>query len=462
MSRDLPSLRKDIIAAISTAWGESGIAIVRLSGSGSRDLVDSIFRGGAGLSPSQPRFMKHGFIYDAEENPVDEVLAVWFMEPYSYTGEEAAEIHCHGGTVAARKCLELCLDGGARMARPGEFTRLAFLNGRIDLAEAESVLGVIRSRSDGALKAAAKCLQGLLSERIRGILEELASLSAAAEAGMDYPDEDIPEVRSRDYLHRLSGVAQQMRDLLSAARAGRFLREGIGVAISGRPNVGKSSLMNAFLKESRSIVTSMPGTTRDLIEEVISHKGVPLRLTDTAGIRTPRDLAEEEGVRRSLEAMREADIRIWVIDGSEPVTADDRAIAASLQGSRCVIAVNKSDLPLVVDVEEIKGLLPGHEVRVISATMGHGLDELKDLIVLTVSGSTTVDEDINTTERQVEELRDALQLVEEAAETFISGVGLDVALDLLAGSRECLSRILGLSAEENLLDRIFSNFCIGK
>jgi tRNA modification GTPase len=188
MSRDLPSLRKDIIAAISTAWGESGIAIVRLSGSGSRDLVDSIFRGGAGLSPSQPRFMKHGFIYDAEENPVDEVLAVWFMEPYSYTGEEAAEIHCHGGTVAARKCLELCLDGGARMARPGEFTRLAFLNGRIDLAEAESVLGVIRSRSDGALKAAAKCLQGLLSERIRGILEELASLSAAAEAGMDYQE----------------------------------------------------------------------------------------------------------------------------------------------------------------------------------------------------------------------------------------------------------------------------------
>ena len=194
------SLRKDIIAAISTAWGESGIAIVRLSGSGSRDLVDPIFRGGEGLGPSPPRLMKHGFILDADGEPVDEVLAVWFKGPYSYTGEEAAEIHCHGGTVAARKCLELCLRGGARMARPGEFTRRAFLNGRIDLAEAESVLGVIRARSDGALKAAAKCLQGRLSDRLRSILEELTDLSAAAEASMDHPDENIPEVSTQIYL----------------------------------------------------------------------------------------------------------------------------------------------------------------------------------------------------------------------------------------------------------------------
>ncbi|HRU90798.1 MAG TPA: tRNA uridine-5-carboxymethylaminomethyl(34) synthesis GTPase MnmE [Thermovirgaceae bacterium] len=455
-------LRKDIIAAISTAWGESGIAIVRLSGSGSRDLVDSIFKGGGGLGPSPPRYMKHGFIHDADGDPIDEVLAVWFKKPYSYTGEEAAEIHCHGGTVAARKCLELCLCGGARMARPGEFTRLAFLNGRIDLAEAESVLGVIRACSDGALKAAAKCLQGRLSDRLRSILDELADLSAAAEAFIDHPDEDIPEVSAPDYLRRLSKVAWRMRDLLSAARAGRFLREGIGVAISGRPNVGKSSLMNAFLEESRSIVTSMPGTTRDVIEEVISHKGIPLRLTDTAGIRDPRDLAEEEGVRRSLEAIKEADIRVWVIDGSEPITDDDRRIAASLLGSCCVIAVNKSDLPLSVDLEEVKDLLPGREVRVVSAVTGQGLDELKDLIVLSVSGSTTVDEDVNTTERQVEEIREALALVEEAEGAFASDIGLDAALDLLAGSRECLSRILGLSTDEDLLDRIFSNFCIGK
>ena len=348
------------------------------------------------------------------------------------------------------------------MARPGEFTRRAFLNGRIDLTEAESVLGVIRARSDGALKAAAKCLQGRLSDRLRSILEELTDLSAAAEASMDHPDEDIPEVSTQGYLQRLSEVARRMRDLLSAARSGRFLREGIGVAISGRPNVGKSSLMNAFLEESRSIVTSVPGTTREVIEEVFSHRGVPLRLTDTAGIRDPRDLAEEEGVRRSLEAMKEADIRIWVIDGSEPITADDRRIAASLQDSCCVIAVNKSDLPLSIDPEEVKELLPGREVRVVSAVTGQGLDELKDLIVLSVSGSTTVDEDVNSTERQVEGIREALALLEEAEGAFASGVDLDAALDLLAGSRECLSRILGLSADEDLLDRIFSNFCIGK
>jgi len=455
-------LPKDIIAAISTAWGESGIAIVRLSGSGSRDLVDSIFKGGGGLDPSPPRYMKHGFILDTDGEPVDEVLAVWFKGPYSYTGEEAAEIQCHGGTVAARKCLELCLSGGARMARPGEFTRRAFLNGRIDLAEAESVLGAIRARSDEALKAAAKGLQGRLSYRLSSILEELADLSVAAEASIDHPDEDIPEVSTQGYLQRLSEVARRMRDLLSAARSGRFLREGIGVAISGRPNVGKSSLMNAFLEESRSIVTSVPGTTREVIEEVFSHRGVPLRLTDTAGIRDPRDLAEEEGVRRSLEAMKEADIRIWVIDGSEPITADDRRIAASLQDSCCVIAVNKSDLPLSIDPEEVKELLPGREVRVVSAVTGQGLDELKDLIVLSVSGSTTVDEDVNSTERQVEGIREALALLEEAEGAFASGVDLDAALDLLAGSRECLSRILGLSADEDLLDRIFSNFCIGK
>ncbi len=453
---------EDIITAISTAWGESGIAIVRLSGGGSRDLVNSIFRGGEGLSLSPPRFMNYGFILDNEGDPVDEVLAVWFRGPGSYTGEEAAEIHCHGGTVAARKCLELCLAGGARMARPGEFTRRAFMNGRIDLAEAESVLGVIRSRSDKALRAAVKCLRGHFSARVKSVNDDLADISALAEARLDHPDEDIPELTQDDYLHRLSEAAQHVRDLLSSARSGRFLREGIRVAISGRPNVGKSSLMNAFLEEARSIVTSMPGTTRDLIEEVVSHKGVPLRLIDTAGIRDPGDLAEEEGVRRAMEAIREADIRVWVIDGSEPITDDDRRIAMSLRGSCCIVALNKSDLPVAVEIDDVKDLLPGHEIRVTSAATGQGLEELKDLIVLSVSGSTSVDEDINTTERQVEELRKALELAEEAMDAVSSGAGLDASIEMLFRSRECLSRILGTSADEELLERIFSGFCIGK
>ena len=312
------------------------------------------------------------------------------------------------------------------------------------------MLGVIRARSDGALKAAAKCLQGRLSDRLRSILDELADLSAAAEAFIDHPDEDIPEVSAPDYLRRLSKVAWRMRDLLSAARAGRFLREGIGVAISGRPNVGKSSLMNAFLEESRSIVTSMPGTTRDVIEEVISHKGIPLRLADTAGIRDPRDLAEEEGVRRSLEAIKEADIRVWVIDGSEPITDDDRRIAASLLGSCCVIAVNKSDLPLSVDLEEVKDLLPGREVRVVSAVTGQGLDD-SGPDRLSVSGSTTV------TRRQLHRTaaggnKGSPGLVEEAEGVRLSR---DPDAPWTAGRPGNASPDTGLSADEDLLDRIF-------
>ena len=275
----------EVIAAISTAWGESGIAVIRVSGIGSRDLVDGFFRGGVALAQTPPRFMRHGFIIDQNDQEIDEVLAVWFIGPKSYTGEESAEIHCHGGSVAARRCLERCLSLGARMAMPGEYTRRAFLNGRIDLAQAESVIGIIRARSDESLKAATKCLRGSLSNRVGEIHEEMLEVSALLEAILDYPDEDIPLIDADNLSTRICIIKKTQRLLLSSARSGRILREGIRVTISGRPNVGKSSLMNAFLRESRSIVTSMPGTTRDIIEEVMTHKGIPLRLADTAGIR---------------------------------------------------------------------------------------------------------------------------------------------------------------------------------
>ncbi len=451
-----------LIAAISTAWGESGIAVIRISGDGSRDLVDSFFRGGVALAHTPPRFMRHGFILDQDGQEIDEVLAVWFLGPNSYTGEESAEIHCHGGTVAARRCLERCLTLGARMAMPGEYTKRAFLNGRIDLAQAESVIGIIRARSDESLKAAVKCLRGSLSKKVWEIHEEMLEISALAEASLDYPDEDIPPVDTNDLSKRISRVGEKLRLLLSSARSGRFLREGIRVAIAGRPNVGKSSLMNAFLEESRSIVTSIPGTTRDIIEEVMTHKGIPFRLSDTAGIRPPQDEAEQEGVLRARVAIKEADIRVWVIDGSEDLTLEDISLAEELRGSCYVIAINKSDLPLAVSESRIKELLPLADIKVISAASGSGIEDLKDFIVLSVAGQTSLDEDLNTTERQVEETDKALELVMQTLDDLQYGAGLDAVIDSFTGARVCIAHILGISAETPLLEKIFSSFCIGK
>lgn len=451
-----------LIAAISTAWGESGIAMIRVSGEGSRDLVDGFFRGGTSLAQTPPRFMKHGFMVDQEGQEIDEVLTVWFKGPNSYTGEESAEIHCHGGTVAARRCLEQCLSLGARIALPGEYTRRAFLNGRLDLAQAESVIGIIRARTDESLKAAVKCLRGSLSKRIGEIHEEMLEISALGEANLDYPEEDIPSFDTCAFSKRLALVGEKLELLLSSARSGRFLREGIRVAITGKPNVGKSSLMNAFLEESRSIVTSMPGTTRDIIEEVMTHKGIPLRLVDTAGLRSPRDEAEKEGVSRARAAMKEADIRIWVIDGSEDINGEDFGISEELRDTCHIVAINKSDLPPVVTESTIRKILPMAHVIIISAATGSGIEELKDLVLLSVGGRTSLDEDLNTTEHQIEEMKRAMELTMQSLAAFEVGTGLDAALDSLSEARTCIGRILGFSASESLMDRIFSSFCIGK
>lgn len=451
-----------LIAAISTAWGESGIAVIRVSGDGSRDLVDSFFRGGITLAQTPPRFMRHGFMLDQDGQEIDEVLAVWFRGPNSYTGEESAEIHCHGGTLVARRCLERCLSLGARVAMPGEYTRRAFLNGRIDLTQAESVIGIIRARSDASLKSAVKCLRGSLSKKIEKIHEEMLEICALAEATLDYPDEDIAPLDVHDLPARIVPVEKKLRLLLSSTRSGRFLRDGIRVAITGRPNVGKSSLMNALLDESKSIVTSTPGTTRDVVEEVLTHRGIPLRLADTAGIRSPMDAAEREGVLRARAAIKEADIRIWVIDGSEDLNAEDIDIFEEIKESCHIVVINKSDLPMTVTESRIKELLPMTDIRIISAVTGSGIDELKDLVVLSVTGNTSIDEDLNTTEYQVEEMSKALEHVMQTLDDLLCKAGLDAALDSFNKAQACIARVLGVSAEKSLLEKIFSNFCIGK
>lgn len=452
----------DTIAAISTAWGEAGIAIVRLSGSASLAIADSIFKGAKPLSETRPRFMRNGSILDQNGSILDQVLAVWFQGPKSYTGEDLVEIHCHGGTLVAQTCLDLMLSSGARLAEPGEFTRRAFNNGRMDLLQAESVLGIIRSRSDEALKAALRTLKGDLSDYAHDIYEETLGLSASLEVGLDFPEEDIPLLSDEELSNRLLTLTKSLEDLLDRCTSGLLLREGIRVALIGRPNVGKSSLLNALLKEARAIVTSIPGTTRDVIEEIITYRGVPLRIIDTAGIGIPADEVEAIGIKRAEEEMEKAEVRIWVIDGSEGLTETDLELASKISGFPHIIAVNKADLPLVTTEQKVRNMLPDSPVISLSAQKGEGIELLKDQIVSMIAGGGTLDTGLNATARQIHEIKSASSSLKSALEALESGLGQDIAGTCITDARLNLERLMGVTTDDALLDTIFHQFCVGK
>ena len=449
---------EDTIVAVSTAPGEAGIAVIRLAGPDAVRLADQVFRGRKPLGSSPPRFMRYGRVVDSREEVVDEVLAVRFEAPKTYTGSEMAEIHCHGGSVSARRVLEMLSGLGARLAEPGEFTHRAFLNGRLDLAQAESVLGVIRARSDRALSSAARSLGGELSEAVRSLRERLLSICAGLEASFDFPEEDIPSPEKAEILPALEQALAEAESLHKRCRDGQVLREGIRVAIVGRPNVGKSSLLNALLQESRAIVTSIPGTTRDVIEAVLTHAGVPIRLVDTAGIRQPSDLVEEAGIARTLSALKEADLKLWVLDGSRPFGEEDALVEERLQGSEFMVLFNKADLPGAIDAAEMLSRHPGKRVLGVSAKTGLGLERLKEEIVRHSTGEGVLEDACNASARQVEELRVAVQGISEARFAH----SLDLAASCLRESRLALERSLGMNADEDLLDTIFRQFCLGK
>jgi tRNA modification GTPase len=451
-------MREDTIVAVSTAWGEAGIAILRLSGPDAVSLADGLFRARRTLTGSPARFMSYGHVVDGAGEFIDEVLAVRFEAPRSYTGEEMAEIHCHGGSVSARRTLERLTGLGARLAEPGEFTRRAFLNGRIDLAQAESVIGIIRARSDRALSSAARSLRGDLSDSVRNLRERLLLLCAGLEASFDFPEEDIPSPGKSQVLPQLEELRREAEALFRRCRDGQVLREGIRVALVGRPNVGKSSLLNALLQESRAIVTAIPGTTRDVIEAVLTHDGVPIRLVDTAGIRNPADLLEEAGIAQTLAAVREADLKLWVLDGSRPLDPEDILVEERLAGERFLVLVNKADLPQELDRGFFQTQHPCVRVLDVSAKTGKGIEQLKEEIVLSASGEGVMEEACSSSARQVEELRLAAGMIVEA-ETAQS---LDLAASCLRDSRLALERFLGMSADADLLDTIFSQFCLGK
>ena len=404
---------EDTIAAIATAPGEGGIGIVRISGEKSRDILEHIFtrvkkeyskqravfddaddasddRGKSHFLPDvmnqtiglplTPRMMHYGFVYDHSGDLIDEVMAVWFKAPYSYTAEDVVEIQCHGSIVSLRKILSLVLKKGARLAEPGEFTKRAFLNGRIDLSQAEAVIDLIRAKSDKSFDTALAQLEGNFSKVIRDLRGLLVDVLVDVTVNIDYPDEDIEQITFENLTLALKEIRSKLAALLATSATGRMLREGMQVTIIGKPNVGKSSLMNALLRETRAIVTEIPGTTRDTIEEGVSVRGIPIRLTDTAGIRQTEDVIEKIGIEKSKESFNRADLVIFMIDRSQPLDEEDYEIIRHLDGKKSIVVLNKSDLPSVVDQKSIQTLLP--EAILLEAAVGRhsGITELEDVV----------------------------------------------------------------------------------
>ncbi|MBI5198879.1 MAG: tRNA uridine-5-carboxymethylaminomethyl(34) synthesis GTPase MnmE [Nitrospirae bacterium] len=458
----------DTIAAISTPIGEGGIGIVRLSGKDVLRIAGRIFSP-ARLQTQDSRLKTHtihyGHIVDPESgNVIDEVLLTFMKAPATYTREDVVEINCHGGIVPLKNVLELCLKEGARLADPGEFTKRAFLNGRIDLTQAEAVIDIIKAKTDRSLKAAMDQLRGSLSLRLNQIRDKLINLTAYIEAHIDFPDEEI-DIPSREWVEtELTGIIIEINDLIRSSDEGKVLREGISTAIIGRPNVGKSSLLNALLMEDRAIVTEIPGTTRDIIEEFINIDGIALKIVDTAGIRKAKGLAEEEGVRRSLRAIDGADLILLVLDGSQVLKEEDRTLFEKVKGRQGVIVLNKNDLPPKIEEDDLSKVIGEKPLVKISATEMTGIEELrKEISNLIFNGKVNSQEGaIITKLRHKKNLLDAKENLENFRDLLAEGQSSEfLALDL----REALDHIgeiVGIVTTEDILDRIFSEFCIGK
>jgi tRNA modification GTPase len=453
----------DTIAAIATPLGEGGIGVVRLSGPAALSIATRLFRSASGVDPAQfPSHTVHlGRAVEPETGQtIDVALLTPFRAPHSYTGEEVVEISGHGSSMALLRLLRAAQREGARLAEPGEFTRRAFLNGRMDLAEAEAVADLIRARTDASLRVAARQLEGRLSTVIRALRAELIALLAEIEAAIDFP-EDVEPPPLEELTARLHAALSRIEQVLATADAGRLFREGAAVVIAGRPNVGKSSLLNALLGESRAIVTEIPGTTRDVIEEAVNIRGIPLRAIDTAGLRDTTDVVERIGVERSEQEIEAADLVLWVVDLSEPASTEDRQIRNRLRGRPLLVVANKADLPPRLDLVDLVG--PGTTVIRTVAPAGEGIDELEGAIAERLLGACVTSEDVLVSnarhrarlEAAAAALRQAIASIESGFEQAMVAVDLKIAA-------ESLGEITGETVTEATITEIFARFCVGK
>lgn len=457
----------DTIVAISTPVGEGGIGIVRLTGRNSLSIVDSIFKSKDGKKPSEFKsYTTHygHIIGQGSTSIIDEVILTVMRAPKSYTKEDIVEINCHSGIIPLRRVLELVLSLGARLAQPGEFTKRAFLNGRIDLAQAESVLDIIRSKTDTSLRAAMSQLEGEFSRRVKALRNELIDLYSHVEASIDFPEEDIQILSDCNLETRAKEIIDKLKALIDSADKGMILMEGIRTVICGKPNVGKSSLMNSLLRQKRVIVSHIPGTTRDTIEEIINISGIPLRIVDTAGIIETDDLLTKEGVDRSRFHVSAADLVIFLLDGSQPICENDEIIMDEIRKRKVIVVINKTDLPKRLEIERIKDVLHDKKIIEISVTKKKNLKELEDAISEMVWGGQVTTEHVGlvTNARHKTLLIQTKTVLERGLHNFEKEVSPEfIILDMKEGI-DCLGEITGETIDTDILDRIFERFCIGK
>ncbi len=455
----------DTIAAIATAPGEGGIGIIRISGSNSLEVAEEIFKSVSGkkISEYNLRSLIYGDIFDGEKR-IDEVLVAYMKGPHSYTGEDVIEINCHGGFISVKKILELILTKDVRLAEAGEFTKRAFLNGRIDLSQAESVIDVIKSKTDKAQEVAQSQLEGSLAKKIRELRSKVTEVLAQLEVSIDFSDEDVEDVTYKEIEEKSLELRDEIKKLYDSAESGKILRDGLKTVIIGKPNVGKSSLLNSILGENRAIVTEIPGTTRDVIEEFVNIKGIPLKIVDTAGIRETEDIVEKIGVQKSKESIESADLVIIVLDSSKQLTDEDLEILQSAQSKKTIVLLNKIDLEQVIDESEIEKFVGKENIIKISALKNEGIEQIHDKIesmVFTgdVKSSSSL---VITNSRHKDALYKAYNSINDAIDGIMQRLPYDFIEVDFKNIWDYLGYINGDTVQEDLLDTIFSNFCIGK
>ncbi|AXI11045.1 tRNA uridine-5-carboxymethylaminomethyl(34) synthesis GTPase MnmE [Oceanobacillus zhaokaii] len=458
-------METDTITAISTPIGEGAIAIVRLSGPEAVSITSKIFKG-KNLQEVDSHTINYGKIINPETNEIaDEVMVSVMRAPRTFTREDIIEINCHGGMTAVKRVLEMALSNGARLAEPGEFTKRAFLNGRIDLSQAEAVMDLIRAKTDKAMNVALKQMDGRLSGLIQRLRQELLETVAQVEVNIDYPEYDDVEEMSHEMMRtKTKEVHEEIEKLLSIAKQGKILREGLATAIIGRPNVGKSSLMNTLVQENKAIVTDVPGTTRDVIEEYVNVRGVPLKLVDTAGIRETEDIVEKIGVERSRQVLKESDLILFVLNYNDELVEEDEKLFAAIQGLDYIVIINKTDLAQKLDLDKVKQLAGTRPIVSTSLIEEEGVDALESAIADTFFEGEldTGDMTYVSNVRHIDLLKQASKALEDAMEGIEIGVPIDILQIDVTRTWELLGEIVGDTASDSLIDQLFSQFCLGK
>lgn len=456
----------DTITSISTPMGEGAIAIVRLSGPDALNIADRIYKGKKQLNEVASHTINYGHIIDPDsEEVVEEVMVAVMKAPKTFTREDIVEINCHGGLVTVNRVLELTLSNGARMAEPGEFTKRAFLHGRIDLSQAEAVMDFIRSKTERASKVALGQMEGRLSNLIKGLRQSILEILAQVEVNIDYPEyDDVEEATAQFLLKESRHIENEIDQLLRTGQQGKIMREGLSTVIVGKPNVGKSSMLNNLIQDNKAIVTEVAGTTRDVLEEYVNVRGVPLRLVDTAGIRETEDIVEKIGVERSRKALSEADLILFVLNYNETLTENDYQLFDVIKDEDVIVIINKMDLEQNLDMDQLKDMIGDHPLVQTSMIEQQGIEELEQKISELFFGGQVQSQDMTyvSNSRHIALLKDAKSSINDAIQSAEDGVPIDIVQIDLIKTWELLGEVIGEEASDSLIDQLFSQFCLGK